>query len=98
MNPVEEERQRRRLSAAARSAVEEILPTVMRNPTTTQKAVARIVALNCFTEGVTDHDAIDRLFHRRSCVLSDARKVRDALRPIIGEFLTLARARMAEVA
>lgn len=98
MNPVEEEQQRRRLSAAAQSAVEEILPTVMRNPTETQKSVARIVALNCFTKGVTDDDAIDRLFARGSCVKSDACKVRDALRPIMSDFLTLAHARMAEVA
>lgn len=98
MNPVEAEQQRRRLSAAAQSAVEEILPTVMRNPTTAQKTVARIVALACFTDGVTDDDAIDRLFAVRSCVKSDACKVRNALRPIMGKFLTLAHARMAEVA
>lgn len=98
MNPVEEERQRRRLSAAAQSAVEEILPTVMRNPTKTQKSVARVIALNCFTEGVTDDDAIKRLFARGSLFKSDACKVRDALRPIIGDFLRLAHARMAEVA
>lgn len=98
MNPVEEDQQRRRLSAAAQSAVEEFLPTVMRNPTTMQKCVARIVALAAFTSGVTDDDATQRLFHRRSGVLSDARKVRDALRPVMGDFLTLAHARMAEVA
>lgn len=98
MNPVEEEWQRRRLSAAAQSAVEEILPTVMHKPTTTQKTVARIVALNCFTKGITDEDAIDRLFDVRSCVKSDANKVRNALRPIMGDFLALAHARMAEVA
>ena len=92
MNPVEAEQQRRRLSAAAQSAVEEILPT------TAQKTVARIVALACFTDGVTDDDAIDRLFAVRSCVKSDACKVRNALRPIMGNFLTLAHARMAEVA
>ncbi|MBO6603630.1 MAG: hypothetical protein JJ938_04340 [Roseicyclus sp.] len=98
MTPLEEEQQRRRLSAAAQSAVEEILPRVMRNPTTAQKTVARIVALNCFTKDVTDDDAIDRLFAVRSCMKSDANKVRNALRPIMGEFLALARDRMAEVA
>lgn len=98
MTSVEEERLRRRLSAAAQSAVEEILPTVMRNPTTPQKTVARIVALAAFTKGVTDDDAIDRLFDVRSCMKSDACKVRNALRPIMGEFLTLACTRMAEVA
>jgi hypothetical protein len=98
MTPMEEERLRRRLSAAAQSAVEEILPTVMRNPTQTQKSVARIVVLAAFTQGVTDDDAIDRLFDVRSCVKSDACKVRNALRPIMGDFLTLAHERMAEVA
>ncbi|TCP59766.1 hypothetical protein EV663_11662 [Rhodovulum bhavnagarense] len=95
MNWHEEEQYRRRLSAAAQAAVEEFLPTVMRNPTTMQKCVARIVALAAFTSGVTDDDAIQRLFHRRSGVLSDARKVRDALRPVMGDFLMVARDRMA---
>lgn len=98
MHYLDDEMQGRRLSAAAHTAVEEILPTVMRNPTETQKSVARIVALSCFTKNVTDEDAIDRLFGVRSCVKSDAIKVRNALRPILGEFLTLAHSRMAEVA
>lgn len=78
MNPVEEEWQRRRLSAAAQSAVEEILPTVMRNPTETQKTVARIVALACFTKGVTDDDAIDRLVRR--AVVREAGRLQGAQR------------------
>lgn len=97
MHWIDEEMQGRRLSAAAHTAVEEILPTVMRNPTETQKTIARIVALSCFTKNVTDDDVIETLFDVRSCVKSDAIKVRNALRPILGEFLTLAHSRMAEV-
>lgn len=98
MHSLDEEQQRRRLSAAAQRAAEEFLPTVMRNPTKMQKCVARIVALNCFTEGITDENAIELMFTRGSCVRADACRVRDALRPVMGDFLALANARMAEVA